>query len=156
MFLVSSRMHRYLIRGSKFSALAIAANSPEYRFCSNLMPSVDEKVSILGSLCADVWNSVTPPVPIIPFLAELLIAMCTKKFALVYVISALSMIVAICLPHGANVNGLMVSRLSIGISLSASGTWYNGERWSLQTSAFEMLHCEVDLSWEGCECCPIV
>ena len=52
LFLVSSRMHRYLIRGSKFRALAIAANSPEYGFCSDLMPSVDEMVSILGSLCA--------------------------------------------------------------------------------------------------------
>ena len=42
-------MRRYLIRGSNFRALAIAANSPEYGFCFDLMPSVDGKVSILGS-----------------------------------------------------------------------------------------------------------
>ena len=128
LFLVSSRMHRYLIRGSKFRALVIAANSPEYGFCSDLMPSVDEKVSIFGSLYADIWNSVTPPVPTTPFLAELLIVIYTEKFASVCIISISSMIVAIRLPHSANINWLMVSKLSIGISSSASATWYNGEQ----------------------------
>jgi len=46
LLLVSSAMLRNLSFGSELNACAIAASSPEYGFCSDLMPSVEEKVSV--------------------------------------------------------------------------------------------------------------
>ena len=57
----------------------MAANSPEYGFCSSLVPSVEEKVtiSVLGYLRVDVHSSIAPPVPTKPFRAKLLTAIRT-------------------------------------------------------------------------------
>jgi hypothetical protein len=68
-------MLRYLSLGNRLKAIAIAVNSPEYGFCSVLMPSVEEKVSTVGSLCEDICISIAPPTPTTPFRAELLTAM---------------------------------------------------------------------------------
>jgi hypothetical protein len=44
LLLVSSMILYYFSVGSVFNMCAIAASSPKYRFCSNLTPSVKEKV----------------------------------------------------------------------------------------------------------------
>jgi hypothetical protein len=59
LLLVSSAMLRNLSFGSEPNACAIAANSPEYGFCSDLMPSVEEMVSSFGLPCTDAasWQA---------------------------------------------------------------------------------------------------
>jgi len=54
LLLVSSVMLRNLSFSSKLNTCAITTSSPEYRFCSDLMPSVEEKVSSFGLPCTDV------------------------------------------------------------------------------------------------------
>jgi hypothetical protein len=50
LLLVSSMTLYSFSTSSAFNACAIAANSPEYGFCSNLAPSMMEKVFSLGFL----------------------------------------------------------------------------------------------------------
>jgi hypothetical protein len=74
LLLVSSvTLHRFSPR-SVFNAYAIAANSPEYRFCSVLTPSVTEKVFSLGFRYRGGCFSIATPNPTILFRAELLTA----------------------------------------------------------------------------------
>ena len=77
LFLVTIRILRNLTFGSVLRAFAIAANSPEYGFCSSLLPNVVEKdkISSLASLRVHVCILIAPPIPTSPFRAELLTAM---------------------------------------------------------------------------------
>src|SRR5438045_5765297 len=50
LFLVINTMLQNLSFDSVFRAFAIATNSPEYRFCSSLMPRVEEKDSVVGEV----------------------------------------------------------------------------------------------------------
>src|SRR5438045_9285465 len=79
LLLVSSAMPWNLSLGSELKAHAIAASSAEYGFCSDLMPSIEEKVSILEPPCTDVKNWVAPLTPTTSFHAKLLMAMCTAQ-----------------------------------------------------------------------------
>ena len=112
LFLVINTMLRNLSFGSVFRAFAIAANSPEYGFCSSLMPSVEEKdkVSFLGSLGADLCISIAPPIPTTSFRAELLTAMRTAQPVSSCLDADSSAMVCTLFSHGANVHGLMVSK----------------------------------------------
>jgi hypothetical protein len=56
LLLVSSAMLRNLSFGSELKARAIAASSPEYGFCSDLMPNVEAKVSSLEPPRTDADN----------------------------------------------------------------------------------------------------
>jgi hypothetical protein len=115
-------MLRNLSFGSELKARAIAASSPEYGFCSDLMPSVEEKVTSLELSCTDADNWTAPPTPTTSFRAELLTAMRTAHLASACLAAVLSVTVCTRFSHGANVNGLMVSNSSIAMSLSASAT----------------------------------
>jgi hypothetical protein len=48
LLLISNTMLRNLSFSGELNAYAIATGSPEYGFCSNLIPSIKEKVSSLG------------------------------------------------------------------------------------------------------------
>ena len=120
LLLVSSAILRNLSFGSKLKARAIAASSPEYGFCSDLMPSVEEKVTSLEPLCTDVDNWIAPPTPTTSFRAELLTAMRTAQLVSACLAAVSSTRVCTRFSYSANVNGLMASNSSIAISLSAS------------------------------------
>jgi hypothetical protein len=60
------------------NARSIAASSPEYGFCSDLGPSVEEKVPSFGLLYTDGGSVAAPPTPTRSFRAELLTAMRTS------------------------------------------------------------------------------
>ena len=122
--LVDTAMHRNLTFGSEHKACAIAANSLEYGFCSDLTPSVEEKVSMSELPCTDSASWIAPLTPTLPFLAELLTAMRTAHPCSVSArVIVSSVIVCAHFSHGAKVNGLIVSKSSIAISLTASATW---------------------------------
>lgn len=110
LFLVINTILRNLNFGSVFRAFAIAANSPEYGFCSSLLPSVEEKdkISFLGLLRADLCISITPPIPTTPFRAELLTAIRTPQPVSSCLDVDSSAMVCTFFPHGANVHGLTV------------------------------------------------
>ena len=122
LLLVNSTMLRNLSFGSKLKACAIAASSPEYGFCSDLTPRVEERVTSLEP-CTDADNRMAPPIPTTSFRAELLVAMRTTQSVSACLAAVSSAIVCTRFSHGANVNGLMVSNSSIAMSLSASATW---------------------------------
>jgi len=109
--------------GSVPNARSIAASSPEYRFCSDIGPRVEEKVPSFGLPYADGGSVTAPPTPTSPFRAELLVAMRMSQSASRCVAVTSFVIVGIRFSHGASVNGLMVSNPSIGMPLSASATW---------------------------------
>ncbi len=67
-------MRLNLSASSMPNARSIAISSPEYRFCSNLSLSVDEKVLSFRLLYTDASSIVAPPTPTRSFRAELLIA----------------------------------------------------------------------------------
>ena len=48
LLLINSVILRNLSFSNKLNAYAITTSSPEYGFCSNLIPSIKEKVSSLG------------------------------------------------------------------------------------------------------------
>jgi hypothetical protein len=81
LLLVKSAMLQNLSLGSKPKAYAIAASSPEYEFCFDFMPSVEEKASSFGVLCLGICIWTAPPIPTTSFRAELLIAICTDQSA---------------------------------------------------------------------------
>src|SRR5438477_7817181 len=101
LLLVSSAMLRNLSFGSELNARTIAASSPEYGFCSDLMPSVEEKVMSLEPPCINVDNWITPPTPTMSFCAELLTAMCTAQPVSACLAAALLTMVCTCFSHGA-------------------------------------------------------
>jgi hypothetical protein len=116
-------MLRHLRLGVGLRAVAIAASSAEYGFCSVRLPIVDEKVSNPGPPCAEVCVSITPPIPTTPFHAEQLTAIRVAESVLACSsANSLTMVVA-RVSQDANVNGVMVSRLSMGISFRAFATW---------------------------------
>ena len=125
LFLVISAMLQNLSFGSLLSALAIAASSAEYGFCSSLLPKVTEKdyVSLLCMLIA-------PPIATTPFRAELLTAMRTAQFAS-RLCAAFSTTICTLFSHSASTPRRIVSICSISISLSTSATWNSGERYCL-------------------------
>src|SRR6516165_8011117 len=81
LLLVSSAMLRNLSFGSELKARTIAVSSPEYGFCSDLQPSVEENVSSLKPPRTDVDNWTAPPTPTTSFRAELLTPMRTAHLA---------------------------------------------------------------------------
>ena len=132
LLLISSMILYNFSTGSIFNACAIAASSSKYGFCSNLAPSVIEKIFSLSFLYLGGCFWITPPNPTTLFHAKLLTAICIDPPASacdsrVCPISACSHS-----SHDANVNGLIVSSISISIVFSTSATWYNSEQWNLQ------------------------
>ncbi len=74
---VESSIQLDLSAGNMPNARSITASSPENGFCSDLGPSVKEKVPSFGLLYTDAGNIAAPPTPTRPFRAELLTAMRT-------------------------------------------------------------------------------
>jgi hypothetical protein len=106
LLLVSSTMLRNLSFGSKLKARAIAATCSEYRFCSDLMPSVEEKVPSLEPPYTNSDNRIAPPIPTTSFRAELLTAMRIAQPVSACLATDSSAMVCTRFSHGANVNGL--------------------------------------------------
>ena len=77
LLLVCSAMLRNLSFSRELKAHAIAASSLEYRFYSNLLPSVKENVMGLALLCTNANISMAPPIPTTSFYAKLLIVIHT-------------------------------------------------------------------------------
>ena len=65
LFLIRSTILQYLSFSRAFNMLTITSSSPEYRFCSALILSVEEIISSLYSLRADINISIVPPIPTI-------------------------------------------------------------------------------------------
>jgi hypothetical protein len=122
LLLVSSAMLRKLSSSNELKARAVAASSPESGFCSDLIPSVDEKVPSFGSPRPGTGNWTTPPTPTTSFRAELLTAMRTAQAASACQTAVSLVMVCTCFSYGANVNGLIVSNSSISMSLKKSAT----------------------------------
>ena len=122
LFLVRSTILRYLSFGKALNTLAIASSSLEYRFCFALVLSVKEKVSSLRSLYADVDISIAPLILTTLFRAKLFTAIRTAKTKSACLTADSTTIVCIRFSYGASVKGLIVSRFSIGNSLSVSIT----------------------------------
>ena len=72
---VESSTRLDLNAGTMPNARSIATSSPEYRFCSDLGPSGEEKASSFELPYTDAGSVAAPPTPTRPFLAELLAAM---------------------------------------------------------------------------------
>ncbi len=75
---VKSSIRLDLSTGSVPNACSIAASFPEYRFSSDLGPSVEEKVPSFGLPYIAAGSTAAPPAPTRPFLAELLTAIQTS------------------------------------------------------------------------------
>lgn len=122
LLLVSSvTLHRFSPR-SMLNAYAIAPNSLEYGFYSALAPSVMAKVFSLGFRYRGGYFSIATPNPTILFRAELLTAIRMTSPASVYVSGDSWLSLCIRSSYGANINGLMVSSVSISIPFSVSAT----------------------------------
>ena len=76
MLLVSILMLRNLSYGSRLRACAITTSPPEYRFCYDLVPSMEENVSSL-ELRRDIASWMALLIPTSLFLIELLTAIYT-------------------------------------------------------------------------------
>ena len=72
-------------------------------------------------------RSIVPPIPTIPFRDELFIAIRIAEAKSACLTADLTTMVYIRFSYGTSVKGLMVSRFSMGNSLSMSATWYNRE-----------------------------
>ena len=75
---VESSIQLDLSAGSVPNARSTAASSLEYRFCSDLGPSVKEKVPSFGHLYTDAGSIAAPPTPTRLFRTKLLTAMRTS------------------------------------------------------------------------------
>jgi hypothetical protein len=114
-----------------FNVCAIAASSAENGFCSDLAPNVTKKLFSFSFRYRGGCFSITPPNPTSSFRAELLTATCIDPPGIVGESGIASTPVCMRVSYGANVNEVMVSSVSISMFLSASATWYSGERWYL-------------------------
>ena len=110
---VNSTTLQCLSLGNKLNAIAMAANSLEYGFLSDLVPSVEEKVTSLEPSCTDADNWTAPPTPTTSFRAELLTAMRTAHLASACLAAVSPMTVCTRFSHGANVNGPELFSFSI-------------------------------------------
>jgi hypothetical protein len=122
LLLVSSIILYCFSVGSVLNAYAIAASFPKYRFCSNLMPSVKEKVFSFSFLYRGglFWIALLHSTTLLR--AELLIVIYIDPPVSVCVSGVLPLSVCTRSFYGASVNGLMVFSVSISISFSASTT----------------------------------
>src|SRR6516225_7219842 len=118
-----STRRNHIRQGQAIQQQVLAStSSPEYGFCSDLTPSVEEKVMSLEPSCTDADSWTAPPTPTTSCRAELLTAMRTAHLASTCLAAVLSVTVCTRFSHGANANELMVSNSSISMSLSASAT----------------------------------
>ena len=131
LLLVSSVIRYCFSPGGMSNACAIAASSPEYGLCSALAPSVTEEVFSFSFRYRGGCFPIATPNPTSPFRAELLTAACIVPPGAACEFAIASTSACMRVSQGANVNGWMVSNVSILMLCSASATWYSGERWNL-------------------------
>jgi hypothetical protein len=105
-----------------FNVCASAASSVENRFCSNLRPSVVEKVLSFSFRYRDGCFLIATLKPTRPFRAELLTVTYNNLPGTVCECSIALISLCMRVSYGANTNRLIVSRVSILMFFSASAT----------------------------------
>jgi hypothetical protein len=101
---------------------AITASSAENRFCSNLAPNITKKLFSFSFRYRGSYFSITTPNPTSSFYAELLTATYINPPGIVGKSGVALIPIYIRVSYSANVNGVIVSSISILIFFRASTT----------------------------------
>jgi hypothetical protein len=107
---------------------AIAASSAENRFCSNLAPNITKKLFSFSFRYRGSYFSIATPNPTSSFRAELLTATYINPPSIVGESGVALILICMRVSYSANVNGVIVSSVSILMFFRASATLYSGER----------------------------